>query len=132
MYGASPSNKGGSPSRFEVDFRPGPPPFSSFYYVFRFLLLITNWDLEDFRVSGRRPSVFRFFRFYSFLFVFAIRRHLAGPPGPAAWAGPGGLAAAFCLRFTHRNDQNLAVWAEFLPPLGRGPFVFRFYRFISF
>ena len=51
---------------------------------------------------------------------------MAGPPGPAAWAGPGGLATAFCVRFTHGNDPNLAVWADFLPPLGRDPFVFSF------
>ena len=57
---------------------------------------------------------------------------MAGPPGPAALPGPRGLPAAFCLRFTHRNDTNPAVWAEILPPAGRDPFVFRFFRFYSF
>ena len=57
---------------------------------------------------------------------------MAGPPGPAALPGPRGLPAAFCLRFTHRNDTNPAVWAEILPPAGRDPFVFRFFHFYSF
>ncbi len=84
----------------------------SFYFIFPFLLLVTNWYLEDSRVSGRRPSVFRFYsfiRFHSFLPFDAIRparqRRLPGvlqsglvfqdfqyppPPPPLKTSGGGG------------------------------------------
>ena len=63
-------NQAPPPNISEVDFRPGPAPFLSFFRFFSFSQMITNWDFEDSLVSGRRPSVFRFFvfiRFYSFL-----------------------------------------------------------------
>ncbi len=63
---------------------------------------------------------------------------MAGPPGPAAWAGPRGLAATFCLRFTHKISRIRPFGLTFcLRPAGTLSFFvftvsFRFNSFLPF
>ena len=63
---------GGPRLRLRPIFGRDPVRFLRLFSFFSFSLLVSKWDFEDFPDSGGRPFVFRLFRLFSFLFVFAI------------------------------------------------------------
>ncbi len=126
--------KGGPPSRFEADFRPGPPSFLSFFSFFRFYKWSQTGILRiPWFPAGGLPFFvfFVFIRFYSFL------------PFDAIWPARQGRLPCLAREGCRRHfafDLHIEIiqirpfGLEFcLRPAGTlSFFVFSFFRFYSF